>query len=153
MEIMRKPCWAWVSSSCIRALARARYPRMSNWPEALPIPPRASRPRRPYNSLCRSQAASPRRFLGRLFIGIQQFQFPPLLKANLTVPINSDGTFTFPSVPQGTYELVWSSDGTLHFYYASNGQQVLYTAHVGPLCPYNYGAINQTIPTTTTAGQ
>jgi len=88
-----------------------------------------------------------------LFVGIQQFQFPPLLKANLTVPINSDGTFTFPSVPQGTYELVWSSDGTLHFYYASNGQQVLYTAHVGPLCPYNYGAINQTIPTTTTAGQ
>lgn len=85
-----------------------------------------------------------------LFVGIKQFQFPPLLKANLTVPINSDGTFTFPSVPPSTYELVWSSDGTLHFYYASNGKQVLYTANVGPLCIYNYGSINQAIPTTTT---
>ncbi len=82
-----------------------------------------------------------------LFVGIQQYQFPSLLRANLTTQINSDGTFTLSSVPQGTYELVWSSDGTLHFYYASNGNQVLYTAHIGPLCTYNYGNINQAIPT------
>jgi hypothetical protein len=51
-------------------------------------------------------------------------------------------------VPQGTYELIWSNDGTLHFYYAFSGTQVLYTADVGPLCTYNFGAINQAIPTT-----
>lgn len=81
-----------------------------------------------------------------LFVGIQQFQFPPLLRRASLVHIQSDGTFTFPSIPQGTYELVWSNDGTLHFYYANSGKTVLYTAQVGPLCTYNYGAINETIP-------
>lgn len=83
-----------------------------------------------------------------LSAGIKQYQFPPLLEKAPTAPIQSDGTFTFSSVPQGTYELVWSSDATLHFYYATNGQQVLYTAHLGPLCTFNYGDINQAIPTT-----
>ncbi len=83
-----------------------------------------------------------------LTVGIQQFQFPPLLRQAPMTKINSDGTFTFASVPQGTYELVWSSDGTLHFYYARSGNQVLYTAHLGPLCTYNYGDINVAIPTT-----
>lgn len=82
-----------------------------------------------------------------LVVGIQQFQFPPLLKNAPTTQIRSDGSFTFSSVPQGTYELVWSNDGTLHFYYAFNGSQVLYTARVGPLCTYNFNEINQTIPT------
>jgi hypothetical protein len=83
-----------------------------------------------------------------LSVGIQQFQFPPLLRQAPTTQIKGDGTFSFSAVPQGTYELVWSSDGVLHFYYARNGNQVLYTAHLGPLCPYNYGDINVAIPTT-----
>lgn len=83
-----------------------------------------------------------------LFVGIQPYQFPPLLRAAPVAQIHSDGTFTFPLVPQGQYELVWSSDGILHFYYASNGDQVRYTANVGPLCTYNYGDIPETIPTT-----
>lgn len=83
-----------------------------------------------------------------LSVGIQQYQFPPLLKSAPTAQINSDGSFSLSSVPQGTYELIWSNDGTLHFYYAFSGTQVLYTAHVGPLCTYNFGAINQAIPTT-----
>lgn len=82
-----------------------------------------------------------------LSVGIQQYQFPSLLRAAPTTRINSDGTFAFSSVPPGAYELVWSSDA-LHFYYAFNGSQVLYTAQVGPLCAYNFGDINQAIPTT-----
>ena len=82
-----------------------------------------------------------------LSAGIPQFQFPPLLRKAPTAHIESDGSFTIASVSQGTYELVWSNDGTLHFYYASNGNTVLYTAQVGPLCTYDYGAINETIPT------
>ncbi len=84
-----------------------------------------------------------------LFVGIQQDQFPPLLAQAPAASIHSDGTFTFPSVAQGTYELVWSNDSTLHFYYAFSGKRVLYTARVGPLCTYNYGDINQAIPTQT----
>lgn len=81
-----------------------------------------------------------------LFVGIHQFQFPPLLRAAPTTQINADGTFSFPSVAPGTYELVWSSDGTLHFYYAFSGNQVLYTAHIGPLCAYDFGNVDQAIP-------
>lgn len=85
-----------------------------------------------------------------LTAGIQQYQFPPLLRDAPITQIHSDGTFTFTAVPQGKYELIWSSDGTLHFYYASSGNKVLYTANLGPLCTYNYGDIAETIPTPTT---
>ncbi len=81
-----------------------------------------------------------------LVVGIHQFQFPALLRTAPTTQINPDGTFSFPSVRPGTYELVWSSDGTLHFYYAFSGNQVLYTAHIGPLCAYNFGNVDQAIP-------
>ena len=83
-----------------------------------------------------------------LFIGIQQYQFPPLLAQAPSSTIKSDGTFTLLKVPQGSYELVWSSDGKLHFFYASDGKHVLYNAKIGPLCTYNYGDINETIPVT-----
>lgn len=80
-----------------------------------------------------------------LTVGIQQYQFPPLLEHASGASIQRDGSFAFSSVPQGTYELVWSSD-PLHFYYAFQGKQILYTARIGPLCTYNYGAIDQAIP-------
>lgn len=82
-----------------------------------------------------------------LVVGIQQYQFPPLLAHAPSATIHSDGSFSFSSVSQGTYELVWSSDNTLHFYYAYSGKQVLYVAHPGPLCAYDLGDINQDIPT------
>lgn len=82
-----------------------------------------------------------------LMAGMQQSQFPPLLAHAPVATIQSDGSFTFAFVPQGTYELVWSSDNALHYYYAYNGKHVLYTAQVGPLCTFNYGDINQAIPT------
>jgi tetratricopeptide (TPR) repeat protein len=98
-------------------------------------------------SLPQGAAYAPTVFLVQgLFVGIQQAQFPPLLRNAASVRIQSDGTFTFPSVPQGTYELIWSNDGTLHFYYANSGNTVLYTAKLGPLCTYDYGAINEAIP-------
>lgn len=82
-----------------------------------------------------------------LVAGMQQYQFPALLAHAPVAPIQSDGSFTFAPIPQGTYELVWSSDSALHYYYAYNGKQVLYVAQVGPLCAFNYGDINQAIPT------
>lgn len=81
-----------------------------------------------------------------LVVGIHQYQFPPLLRTAPTTQINADGTFSFRSVPPGTYELVWSSDGTLRFYYAYSGNQVLYTARIGPLCAYDFGNVDQAIP-------
>lgn len=82
-----------------------------------------------------------------LMAGMQQYQFPPLLAHAPAATIHSDGSFSFTSVPQGTYELVWSSDSALHYYYAYNGKHVLYAAHVGPLCTFDYGDIDQAIPT------
>jgi tetratricopeptide (TPR) repeat protein len=81
-----------------------------------------------------------------LVVGIHQYQFPALLRTAPTTHIQADGTFAFPSVPPGIYELVWSSDGALHFYYAFSGNQVLYTAHIGPLCAYDFANVDQAIP-------
>ncbi len=77
---------------------------------------------------------------------IQQYQFSPLLAHAPTATIHSDGSFTFSGVPPGTYELVWSSD-TLHYYYSYSGKRVFYVAKVGSLCAFDYGAVNQAIPT------
>jgi len=82
-----------------------------------------------------------------LIVGIQQYQFPPLLAHAPTATIQSDGSFLFSSVPQGTYELVWSSDNTLHYYYAYSGKHILYVAHLGQLCAFDYGPVDQAIPT------
>ncbi len=82
-----------------------------------------------------------------MYAGIPPYLFSQLLDNASSAPVNSNGTFTFSSVPQGTYELVWSYDGRLHYYYAYSGTQILYKATLGPLCTYNYGAINQVIPT------
>lgn len=90
---------------------------------------------------------SPTAFLVQgLVVGIHQDQFPALLRTAPTTQIQADGAFSFTSVPPGTYELVWSSDGTLHFYYAFSGNQVLYMARIGPLCAYDFGNVDQAIP-------
>jgi len=66
--------------------------------------------------------------------------------------IQGDGTFTFQSISQGTYDLVWGTvrnDGVAayEFKYHSSDNTPMYIATVGPLCPADFGAINENIPT------
>jgi tetratricopeptide (TPR) repeat protein len=78
-------------------------------------------------------------------------QFFQLLNAAPTASIQSNGDFIFSPLPQGTYGLVWGtngSDGSRHFQFAYNADgSSTYVAKVGPLCPYDFGDLNETIPT------
>jgi tetratricopeptide (TPR) repeat protein len=78
-------------------------------------------------------------------------QFFQLLNAAPTAPIQSNGDFIFSPLPQGTYGLAWGtngSDGSRHFQFAYNADgSSTYIAKVGPLCPYDFGDLNETIPT------
>lgn len=81
---------------------------------------------------------------------ISQTGFFQLIAGDATVGIASNGTFTFKAVPQGTYELAWgtnNNDGNRSFYFSYSGNTINYVAHVGPLCAFNYGDINEPIPT------
>jgi hypothetical protein len=77
--------------------------------------------------------------------------FFQMLSGAPMVTIQNNGTFSFPSMKQGSYELAWGtdrSDGAQSFvsYFNSDGTAA-YVATVGPLCPYDFGDINQSIPT------
>ncbi len=69
----------------------------------------------------------------------------------LTTTINDEGHFTFSQVKQGSYALVW---GTVNVY-GTRLFSILHTdagdpsfvATVGPLCPFDFGDLNQTIRT------
>jgi tetratricopeptide (TPR) repeat protein len=78
-------------------------------------------------------------------------QFFQLLSTAPTAPIQSNGDFIFTPLPQGTYDLAWGtnqSDGSKHFQFAYNADgSASYVARVGPLCPYDFGNLNETIPT------
>jgi tetratricopeptide (TPR) repeat protein len=78
-------------------------------------------------------------------------QFFQLLNAAPTAPIQSNGNFSFKPLPQGTYDLAWgtnASNGTQHFQFAYNPDgSSYYVAKVGPLCPYDFGDLHETIPT------
>ncbi len=82
---------------------------------------------------------------------ISQSQFFQMLTGAPTVTIQSDGSFSFMSVKQGTYDLAWGTingntgNESFTFYYRNDGSPV-YVANVGPLCPYDFGDINQNIP-------
>jgi tetratricopeptide (TPR) repeat protein len=80
-----------------------------------------------------------------MYFGITGSQFAQLVTNAPHTPVQSNGDFTFSSVPQGTYTLVWSYDGQLHYTYGHNQNQMLYQANLGPLCTYNYGDIPETI--------
>jgi len=77
--------------------------------------------------------------------------FFQLLGTAPTASIQSNGDFTFSPLPQGTYGLAWGtnqSNGAKHFlfsYYPDGSSY--YVAKVGPLCPYDFGDLNETIPT------
>jgi tetratricopeptide (TPR) repeat protein len=80
-----------------------------------------------------------------MYFGITDSQFSRIVAAAPSTEVQSNGDFTFESVPQGTYTLVWSYDGEFNYAYGHNQNQVLYTATLGPLCTYDYGDIDQTI--------
>jgi hypothetical protein len=77
--------------------------------------------------------------------------FFQLLSTAPTASIQSNGDFTFSPLPQGTYGLAWGTnqnDGAKHFLFAYNSDgSSSYVAKVGPLCPYDFGGLNETIPT------
>ena len=77
-------------------------------------------------------------------------QFFQMLNAAPTTQIQSNGSFSFKPMPQGTYDLAWGttrSNGSQYFQFAykSDGSPY-YVANVGPLCPYDFGPINENIP-------
>jgi len=87
-----------------------------------------------------------------LYGGISQDKYTRALNGAPVAVIQRDGTFRFKSVQQGTYDLVWGtigSDGSysLIFYSDPTTNAPIYVATVGPLCAFDFGAINQPIPT------
>ncbi len=78
-------------------------------------------------------------------------QFFQLLSTAPTTSIQRNGDFIFNPLPQGTYGLAWGTNqnnGAKHFQFAYNSDgSSTYVAKVGPLCPYDFGNLNETIPT------
>jgi len=77
--------------------------------------------------------------------------FFQLLSTAPTASIQSNGNFIFSPLPQGSYGLAWGTNqgnGAKHFLFAyyPDGTSY-YVAKVGPLCPYDFGDLNETIPT------
>jgi len=77
--------------------------------------------------------------------------FFQMLSGAPMVTIQNNGTFSFPPMKQGSYDLAWGtdrSDGAQSYvsYFHNDGSEV-YVATVGSLCPYDFGDINQSIPT------
>ncbi len=76
-------------------------------------------------------------------------QFFVLLGVSPTTKIQSDGSFSFKPVKQGTYDLVWgtnNSDGSQSYSSIKHSVSLDFVVTVGPLCPYDFGDINEPIP-------
>jgi len=81
-----------------------------------------------------------------LYANISTDHFYSLLGVSPTTTIQRDGSFSFKPVKQGTYDLAWgtnNSDGDQLYYFIKTHDLV---ATVGPLCPFDFGDINQPIP-------
>ena len=78
-------------------------------------------------------------------------QFFQLLSTAPTASIQRNGDFIFNPLPQGTYGLAWGTNqnnGAKHFQFAYKPDgSSFYIAKVGPLCPFDFGDLNETIPT------
>jgi hypothetical protein len=77
-------------------------------------------------------------------------QFYQLLSTAPTTQIQSNGSFSFKPLSQGTYDLAWGTNRTtgsqnFQFAYKPDGSSY-YVANIGPLCPYDFGDLNETIP-------
>lgn len=86
-----------------------------------------------------------------LYADIGTTQFFQLIAGAPTVGIKADGSFTFKSVKQGRYDLAWGTtnvDGSQSFYfnYRLSDKSLVYVANVGPLCAFDFGNIDEPIP-------
>jgi tetratricopeptide (TPR) repeat protein len=86
--------------------------------------------------------------LPKLYANMPAQEFFQLLNTSPKVVVQSDGSFNFQPVKQGTYYLTWgtvSSTGSTSFSFVSNHSsgELIYVAHVGPLCPYDFQTIYQ----------
>ncbi len=84
--------------------------------------------------------------------GISHDQYLQAITGAPTAKIQSNGNFSFKPMQQGTYDLVWGtsrSDGSYSFTFTSYSidNSPVYVATVGPLCPFSFGDINESIPT------
>jgi hypothetical protein len=73
-------------------------------------------------------------------------QFYAILANSPVQQVQSDGSFSFPSVKQGSYFLVWGVQNS------ADSQQVFlvgqrYPAVVAPLCTFDFGDISEAFPT------
>jgi tetratricopeptide (TPR) repeat protein len=100
----------------------------------------------------KSSALTPMAVLAQGLSGnISQSQFFQIIVGVPTVVIKSDGSFDFKSVKQGKYDLAWgttNTDGNAFYYfnYRPSDKSPVYVANVGPLCPFDFGSINEPIP-------
>lgn len=100
----------------------------------------------------KSSALTPMAVLAQgLYANIAQSQFFQLIAGAPSVVIKSDGSFDFKSVKQGKYDLAWgtnNTDGSAFYYfsYRQSDKSLIYIANVGPLCPFDFGSINEPIP-------
>jgi tetratricopeptide (TPR) repeat protein len=65
--------------------------------------------------------------------------------------VHGDGTFRFNAIGQGTWDLVWAvstSSGEFYLFTAHpNDNSPVWVANVGPLCPFDFGSIDESFPT------
>ncbi|HJT57111.1 MAG TPA: tetratricopeptide repeat protein [Ktedonobacteraceae bacterium] len=100
----------------------------------------------------KSSALTPKAVLAQgLYANIPQGQFFQLIAGAPTVIIKSDGSFDFKAVKQGKYDLAWgtnNTDGSAFYYfsYRQSDKSLIYIANVGPLCPFDFGSIDEPIP-------
>ena len=57
--------------------------------------------------------------------------------------VNSDGSFRFDSIAQGEWDLVWEDSRGYLFSYRQDTGDSYWQAKVGPLCPFDFGPIDE----------
>jgi hypothetical protein len=81
-----------------------------------------------------------------LYTGISPDQLSTLFYSSPRTTIANDGSFVFGPQPQGSYELAWGTTINATGAGVLNWNTSRYVAKVGPLCPYDFGDINENIP-------
>lgn len=64
----------------------------------------------------------------------------------MRLSVHSDGTFEFSSVKQGDWDLLWSTGTNYLFTYKQDSGDPSWIAHVGPLCPFDFGSVDEKFP-------
>jgi tetratricopeptide (TPR) repeat protein len=82
-----------------------------------------------------------------LYTSIPTDQLTTLFYSSPQTTIANNGSFVFGPQPQGSYELAWGTTVNATGAGVLNWNTSRYVANVGPLCPYDFGNINENIPT------